>query len=528
VIGPHSDRAVDFLDISKFSQHLNRKKSTDGTETMENGGESSRLIPLEPIDQWVPVNNIRSIVFMVVREILNEDAMRDALDHLIRDHLPILGARLESNSTNGNLAYRLPNSFAADYKLFQWSNQIVDSSLAAAKVLPESPQAEPGPLYGPCSVPELEQKWTPSTWPKERKFEEPDTPLLLVHIIKYTDATVVTLNLPHAVADQMGFASLITAWLQIIKGEKPAEFLQLQPGALDGQKDISKKELRRKGKLRIMNSLEKTRYIMGLLPDLILNPEETRRTLFLPAKLVEELRDRHTQALKSEFGEDTVSLTCGDIVTALLAKLAHFGRKSSRKVSLNTALNVRGRHPALPADKPYLHNCICHILQQSPNPDKVPLAKLAYQHRLAVLEGIKPESIERNLAVTKELWKRKRMLQIAEPGNLGYSCTNWCGAWRNIDFGPAVATKEGAPVNGSAVNGSAVNASALNGSATNETATARPLVLGHSLERNHPTRFNAQIMCKADGGFWCDFTVSTKTAALLDKLFESDPSLSSL
>ncbi|KAJ5135663.1 BCL5p [Penicillium bovifimosum] len=490
---------------------------TNDSKTMENGSESSRLIPLEPIDQWVPINNVRSILFMVIREILNEEAMRDALGHLIRDHLPILGARLEANSTNGDLAYRLPDSFTADYKLFQWSNQIVDSSLAAANLLPESPQADSGPFYGPWSVPELEDKWTPSTWPKERKFEEPDTPLLLVHIVKYTDATVVTLSLPHAVSDQMGFASLITAWLQIIKGETPAEFLQLRPGALDGPK-LSKKELRRKGTYRIMNNLEKTRYIMGLLPDLILNPEETRRMLFLPVKLVESLRDRHTQALKSEFGEDTVPLTSGDIVTALLTKFANYGRKSSQKVSLSTAMNGRGRHPALPADKPYLHNCICHIVQQSPNPNKVSLGKLAYQHRLAVLEGMQLESIERNLAVTKKLYNRKRMLQVTEPGNLGYACTNWCGAWRNIDFGPAVVTKEDA-----SANGGAVNASAINGC-----VTARPLVLGHSLNRDHPTRYNVQVMCKADGGFWCDFTVSTKTAARLDKLFESDPSLSSL
>ncbi|KAJ5561842.1 BCL5p [Penicillium sp. DV-2018c] len=486
---------------------------------MENGvgSESSRVIPLEPIDQWVPIDNIRSIVFMVVRESLNEDALRHALDRLIRDHLPILGARLETISTKGDLAYRLPNSFTADYKLFEWSNQTVDSSLAAAKVLPESPRVDSGPFYGPCSIPEVEQKWAPSTWPKERKFEEPDTPLLLVHIIKYTDATVVTLSLPHAVSDQMGFASLITAWLQIVKGETPADFLQLQPGALDGPK-LSRKELRRKGEYRIMNRLEKTRYIMGLLPELILNPEETRRMLFLPVKLVEELRDRHTQTLKKEFGEDTVPLTNGDIVVALLAKFAYFGHKTKRKVNLNSVLNGRGRHPALPADKPYLHNCICHVVQESPNPNTVSLAKLAYQHRLALIEGMKPESLERNLAVTKELCRKKRMLQITEPGNLGYACTNWCGAWRNIDFGPAVVTKDN-----SSVDGGVVNASAANGN-----ATARPLVLGHSLNRDHPTRFNVQIMCKADGGFWCDFTVSTKTAARLDKFFQSDPSLSSL
>jgi hypothetical protein len=52
--------------------------------------------------------------------------------------------------------------------------------------------------------------WIPSSWPKEHKFEQPNTPLILVHISKYADATAVALNLPHAFSDQMGFGSMIT------------------------------------------------------------------------------------------------------------------------------------------------------------------------------------------------------------------------------------------------------------------------------------------------------------------------------
>jgi hypothetical protein len=47
-----------------------------------NSIEPSQLIPLEPVHQWLRINNIRTIVLMVVREVLNEVAMRDALDRL--------------------------------------------------------------------------------------------------------------------------------------------------------------------------------------------------------------------------------------------------------------------------------------------------------------------------------------------------------------------------------------------------------------------------------------------------------------
>ncbi|KAL3291994.1 Alpha-1 2-mannosidase family protein [Colletotrichum asianum] len=35
-------------------------------------------------------------------------------------------------------------------------------------------------------------------------------------------------------------------------------------------------------------------------------------------------------------------------------------------------------------------------------------------------------------------------------------------------------------------------------------------------------------MCKAEGGYWCDFTSSTKNMALVDQLMSVDPSLESI
>lgn len=464
-----------------------------------------KIIPLEPIDQWQPIDKIRTFVFLVVHEILDGEAMRAALDRLIRNHLPILGARLEL-SKNKDLVYRLPKTFPPGYPLFQWSTHSVESSLADAQLLPDVSQVHCDILHGPCSIPELEGVWAPSTWPKERKFEGPDMPLLLVHVTRYADATVVALNIPHSVADQIGFGSLITAWMQVVKGETPADFLKLEPGALHGLKNPSEKLLRKRDEFRVVRKSERVKAVMNHVPDLILHPKEVRRLLVLPINLVESLRDRHSHALKAKYGEETPSLTSSDIISALLAKLAYLGWKTSRVVAISSSVNCRGRYPALPADKPYLHNAGTYAIFHTPNPDQVPLAELAYKHRLAVIESLRLENIERSLAVSKEIWKRKQSLHIVESDQLSYSSTNWCGAWRNIDFAPAVVSSKDA----------------------DRCVTAAPLVLGHSLQRGIPTRFSTQIMCKANGAFWCDFTVSTKRYALVEKLLKADPKLVNL
>lgn len=76
----------------------------------DSGGEVI-ITPLEPKGQWMPIDNIRTMVFIVVREILDEGALRDALDNLIRNHLPILGAGIESNSKARGLVYQPRRAF---------------------------------------------------------------------------------------------------------------------------------------------------------------------------------------------------------------------------------------------------------------------------------------------------------------------------------------------------------------------------------------------------------------------------------
>ncbi|KAJ5160781.1 BCL5p [Penicillium canariense] len=474
--------------------------------TRIDAGDELQIIPLKPVDQWRPLDNIRSLLFLAMRKPLNEDALRDALNQLIRRHLPILGARIELKKSD--LEYHLPKSFSSTYQLFDWTNRTISSTLGESDLFPQAHESASGAFFAPVNIPEMEKAWTPSSWPVERKFEKPGAPLLFVHITKYTNATIVALNLPHAVSDQMGFGSMIKAWIRVVAGETPMEFLDLSPSALDGPK-LSQKELRKKGEYRILSSREQATKIIPFISDLIFHSKETRKTLFLPVEVVDDLRKRCTDVLKKKYGKETLPLTNADILTGILAKFAHLDHRRPKMLTLNSTINMRGRHPALPANKSYLHNALSFAVSRLPIASNTPLAEVAYKNRLAVTEQLQLKSIERSLAVTKELYKRKYHIHVVEPSDISYAVTNWCGAWRDIDFGPAIIRGEGA-------------------AATDENSTAVPLIFGHSLQRNYPTRYNAQIMCKADGGYWCDFTAHIKAMECVERLLKSDPKLQSL
>ncbi|KAI9150569.1 Acetyltransferase BOT5 [Paramyrothecium foliicola] len=470
-----------------------------------------KVVALHPIDQRAPVGQIRTLVFFVVREVLDQDLLRDSLDKLIRQHLPILGARLKPATKKGLLEeYHYPQPYPDDAVLFAWSERSIESTLNAAKLIPDVSSTSAVSWGRP--VTDLEATWTPSGWPLQRKDDKPDTPLLLVHLTSYNDATVLSLNIPHAVADQKGVASMVEAWLAVAQGKTPPPFIQLKPGALDGPKDLPASVLQRKGEYRPKTKGEFIRLIVGVLPDLVRNREEDRRVLFLSAEVVTRLRDKCNKELREKYGSEHAILTNGDIVTSVLLSYLH--RKRIKTLSLGETVNARGRHPAFPQGQHYIHNCPAYACARFKFNKDTPLSEIAHHHRLAVNETASLENIERSFAVTKKVFEGAYGFPYGEPGDLSYSVTNWSSAWHSIEFSHVI---KGRKENGAA-----------NG--TVEVAGVKPpmLVFGHAqLPNNNIHRLHSVVMCKGDGGYWADYSCSTNNMALVEELLKRDPLLNS-
>jgi hypothetical protein len=217
------------------------------------------------------------------------------------------------------------------------------------------------------------------------------------------------------------------------------------------------------------------------------------------------------------------------------------------------------------------------------------LFEITRNNRLSVVGGLKPEAINRSMAVTKALREAGRSIMMIERGWTSLAMTNWCSAWRGTDFSPVVVKREmakaedsGGQTNGHAVapgttqvngeaahvngevtqaDGEAASESSATDDAPTEPAgtaegalrtkpdipTAKPIVLGHSLQRHikisrckpfkttSPNIFstngaidNCQVMSYEQGGFWVDFSCSTKNMPLVDALLKKDPFLETI
>ncbi|RFU81818.1 hypothetical protein TARUN_409 [Trichoderma arundinaceum] len=485
---------------------------------------SEKIIPLSAKDQAKPVNNIRTLLFIVVRDILDGEFMKASLDKLIRTHIPLLGARIKPSGPDGFLQYHSILPFPDNYEIFRWSVSNVSSTLGEANLVPEQNSQKGITILPDVTV--SERWWTPADWPIVLSDEKPDTPLLLVHLTYYTDATVITLSLPHSVCDQMGFGSVVNSWIDVMKGKEPLPFIDLPEGALDGDKSISKKELHKKYEYRLKTKAERAEVLMGLVPELIVRSKETRCIFYMPVGIVNGLRDRWREELKGKHGSEAVDISNGDVLVGVLVKFANMHRKKPKKQSITGPANLRGIHPSLPKGQHYLHNALSFCVNRAAVSRSKPLAsELAYGNRLAIIDCIKPANIERNLAITRELATRKIGMHICEPWEFSYSTTNWCNAWHGIDFSVASIRKTGNVAEKKNVDG---DNSSEDGVQSMGGAASAPLIFGHSLERNHPIRLGSVVMSKAEGGYWIDFAAPDEGMAAIKALLEKDPNLETI
>lgn len=278
-------------------------------------------MPVLATDQFKPVDKIRTRTFFIVDEQLDEDVLKTALDTLIRNHWRKLGARLVKQPRDGALEWHLPKTFNEKYALFRWSSKEYDHSIDKIG-LPKETTSEKGIVLLP--PPEALDKWfRPSDWPFEHT-DEPDAPMLLVHMSIFTDdTTAIAISLPHAFGDQYGLANIMKAWLGLARGELPPPMVGFNENVIPGKdySEYKKEEIVRKGRMRIRRFGEFQLLVLGVVPEMALRPKEENHSLFIPVQIVESMKERYTKALKEQYGTDP-GLTNGDVLTGILTKVS--------------------------------------------------------------------------------------------------------------------------------------------------------------------------------------------------------------
>ncbi|UPK95372.1 hypothetical protein LCI18_006307 [Fusarium solani-melongenae] len=464
------------------------------------------VIPVPLTDQPNPVDRLRSRTFFIVPNKLDNEVLRKALDRLIRNHWMKLGARLVSSPSTKLLEYHVPSSFDENYVLFNWSSTTNAESIQKVEELSSFLAPSQNVSFLP-SMDVIDRLFRPANWPFERKDEPSDAPLLYVHLTIFNDASVVAMSCPHVLADQFGVANIVKAWLTVARGEVPPDMLGYRDDVLPPGHpifDFIDKESR-KGMMRARGRRDQTAVMASIVLDLVKARKEESHIVFIPLQLVERLREQTSRILLEE-DESPPDISNGDILTAIFTKMTRHDRPEY-PLNLSQTVNLRGRAPGLwdnDGDR-FIHNALHYATANFKISASTPLHKIALYNRQAINKALERSEIEAGLAALRDVSKRRQVMLICEPFEKLYSVSNWCGAWKGIDFSAAEKEPQ-----------------------VEKEHTWDMLVFGQSRLAKSPTRYRVSLMCKTKEGFWCDFAAPVKIVARIKEHLANDPLLERL
>lgn len=164
-----------------------------------------------------------------------------------------------------------------------------------------------------------------------------DRSLLGLHIVSFSDATLVVLNWIHAAFDAMAKKAILEAWILMIQGKddevpRPVSYREDLLGHLGKNPVVPHKLADQK-----MSPLAKVGWLLNNVVDRFWRRHEMR-VLFLPADFIETLRDNTLKDMAMGWGPGKEAwVSEGDILFAWLAKIAtcHLPPDSNKTVSIS-------------------------------------------------------------------------------------------------------------------------------------------------------------------------------------------------
>lgn len=340
--------------------------------------------------------------------------------------------------SNGGLEYHLPASFTRTRPALTYSHIGYDMAAAdhpIASQLPK-PSARPSIVGDPDDFRSL---FYPQGGPtKLDDYLNEDRPQIGLHIISFTDKTLVTIYWPHTLMDAMGKRALLDAWTLMLNG-RTDDIITPRGAGLDADPlaDLGRNPTEpHKLSHRHMGMLGLVQY--GLYNILDFFRTQENRMVCVPGPFVAKLREAALTEVETEeekeSGVDKPFLTQGDVLCAWWTRIAiaHLPRKSRRTVVLNIAIDLR---PSLAGDllvgddARYVSNAIGFVNVLLPAKDifDKSLGEVALEIRCAIVELRTRGQVETFCAMWRASYGKVPPF-FGDPGMHMVTYSNWSKA----------------------------------------------------------------------------------------------------
>jgi len=334
------------------------------------------------------------------------------------------------------LEYHVPVAFTPERPGFKYTNIQNDSSIeddALASLLPRA-TIHPSVHRDPLDFASLAR--SPGT---PKKFEDwiyTDAPQLSLHIVSFSDATLVTISWPHTFTDAMGVAALFDAWVLVLNGRE-SEVLPLHGFDVDPLLEFgtAPQEAFSLASMQLAG-LNMALFVVRYLFELIWYPREEGRVVCIPATTLSSIKH---EALKNVDATNPF-LSDGDVLSAWWTRtvLQNMPWTWNRTIVLMNAFSLRGilSTSLLPGGSSYVSNAATAVYAILPCKEILskPVAFTASAvHRAIVEQGTKGQMEAYSYAV------KVGSPVFGDSSTLMVIISNWTkGKFFDTDFSSAV------------------------------------------------------------------------------------------
>lgn len=356
---------------------------------------------------------------------------------------------------NGQLEIHIPVTFTHERPAVDFSHETLGCSVDEHPLGRRLPVATKDPkLYGP--VTEFHEFATRPNPPLTiEDYCNSDLPQIGLHIVSFTDATLVSISWPHVMSDAVGIQGLLINWSKVLagRGTEVQRLEKAESNPLDDFRTIQENKLEDQDWVMKKNLITGFWFIVWVVRyiwTIVWVPQEGR-LVFLPSKTIKALRDeaQHSFAEGPQspvpFKIQPPFLSEGDVITAWAVRMSCLHRaaktSSTQPITIINALDVRGRLAGLfKTNTAYIGNFAFALFTTTTVGQVMssPVGELAYMVRKSLLDQVPEPQI---YAMFQELRKTKLgALVVGKATSSPLIFSNWSKTkiCEVVDFGPAV------------------------------------------------------------------------------------------
>ncbi|KFZ21438.1 hypothetical protein V502_02936 [Pseudogymnoascus sp. VKM F-4520 (FW-2644)] len=387
------------------SRHRPQPHSNTGVISADDS--PPKIIPLNYYDGNLLMKTMLCRAMFVFDSALNPEKLRSGLCTLAeKEGWEKIGARLRCR-WNGQLEYHIPSKFTALQPAIMFSQERYAMDMKNHPIASQIPV--PGPAEQPSVIADseafrslLNHQNAPKT---VREYVGADIPQVALHVVAFSDATVISISWPHTFADGMGMMGLIQAWTLVLEDPEarvpPPHEIESNPLKTLRQNPTEPY----KWLDRQMSNWQKLKYACRRLPGYLLHPR-VNRVVCVPSSFIASLREEALKDIRNLQSPTAPFVSENDVLFAWWARLvfSHTPRNLNQTLNLFTTVSRRGAlsKDLLPPDAIYLSNAIGVVQTLMTKKDllKEPLGYAAYRIRQTILGDNTREQIEAQEALS--------------------------------------------------------------------------------------------------------------------------------